>query len=182
MQDMEKQRIKGRLWIALAIALAAAWSFWGCLEQRPPPPKSREQVISEIDAELSGLTSKGFSGSLLLAQDGTVLLHKAYGPADRSSGRPLTIATGFDIGSLVKPFTAAAILKLESRGKLRRSDSIVRFFPDAPPDKAPVTLQHLLTHSSGLPDIVGAGGAASLLTSAAAALGAYVAAIMNTST
>lgn len=149
--------MKGRSWVVLvAIVLAADCGVWSCLEQQPPPLALKGQVVSEIDGYLSGLTSRGFSGSLLLAQDGNVLLNKAYGLADRSSGRRITVATGFDIGSLVKAFTTAAILKLEGRGKLRRSDSIARFFPNAPTDKAPITVQQLLTHSAGLPDIVGA--------------------------
>jgi CubicO group peptidase (beta-lactamase class C family) len=149
--------MKRRSWVVLiAIVLAAGWSIWIYRERQPPPTQSKEQVVSEIDANLSGLTSKGFSGAVLLAQDGMVLLHKTYGLADRSSGRPITTSTGFDIGSLVKPFTATAILKLESQGKLQRSNSIALFFPNAPPDKAPITVQQLLTHSSGLPDIVDA--------------------------
>jgi CubicO group peptidase (beta-lactamase class C family) len=144
-------------WIAvivvLGLALAAFWYF----RHREEPPQPKEQVMAGIDANLSGLTPKGFAGSLLLEQDGAVLLDKGYGLADRTSGRAVTPETGFDIGSLVKPFTALAILKLESRGKLRRSDPLSHFFPSAPADKSRITVQQLLTHTSGLPDIVDAG-------------------------
>src|SRR5690242_12695388 len=129
--------------VAAAVIAGAVW-YWRGRDESPLP---REQVIAGIDAYLSGLTAKGFTGSVLLEDGGAVLLDKGYG---------VTTETGFDIGSLVKPFTAVAILKLESRGRLRRTDPISRFFPSAPPDKARVTIQQLLEHTSGLPDIVDA--------------------------
>ncbi len=138
--------------VAVILGAVAVWYF----RTREEPPLPRAQVVAGIDSYLSGLTSKGFAGSVLLEDNGAVLLDKGYGAADRTSGRAVTTATGFDIGSLVKPFTAAAILKLSSRGKLRCSDSISRFFPAAPPDKAAITVEQLLEHTSGLPDIVDA--------------------------
>lgn len=138
--------MKRAAWIiAVAVAAGAIWYF----RTREEPPQPKEVVIAGIDSYLSGLTSKGFAGSVLLEDNGAVLLDKGY-------GKGITTATGFDIGSLVKPFTVAAILKLSSRGKLRRSDSISRFFPTAPPDKAGITVEQLLEHTSGLPDIVDA--------------------------
>ncbi|HEX3109741.1 MAG TPA: serine hydrolase domain-containing protein, partial [Thermoanaerobaculia bacterium] len=148
--------MKRRAWILLvAVVAVVAGAFW-YFRGREESPQPKEVVIRGIDGYLSSLTSKGFAGAVLLEDKGEVLLDKGYGAADRTSGRPVTTATGFDIGSLVKPFTAAAILKLESRGKLRRSDPISRFFPSAPPDKAHITVQQLLEHTSGLPDIVDA--------------------------
>jgi CubicO group peptidase (beta-lactamase class C family) len=141
-------------WIAVLVVIvlagAAVWYF----RTREEPPLPKEQVIADIDGYLNSLTPKGFAGSVLLEDGDSVLLDKAYGAADRATARPVTTATGFDIGSLVKPFTATAILKLETGGKLRRSDPISRFFPNAPADKAHITIQQLLDHTSGLPDIV----------------------------
>jgi CubicO group peptidase (beta-lactamase class C family) len=141
--------IKRSAWIFIvAVAAVVAGAIW-YLRGREESPQPKEVVIRGIDDYLSGLTSKGFAGSVLLEDNGVVLLDKGY-------GQGITTATGFDIGSLVKPFTAVAILKLESRGKLHRSDPISRFFPSAPPDKARITVQQLLEHTSGLPDIVDA--------------------------
>ncbi len=73
--------------------------------------------------------------------------------------RGFTRATGcdtvYDVGSITKQFTAAAILKLEMMGRLRVSDPISRYVGPVPPDKAPITLRALLTHTSGLPDALG---------------------------
>jgi CubicO group peptidase (beta-lactamase class C family) len=76
----------------------------------------------------------------------------------------MTSTTGFDIGSLTKPFTAAAILTLERDGKLHRSDTLDRYFPSAPADKRVITIGQLLAHSSGLADIVDARGGATKYT------------------
>jgi CubicO group peptidase (beta-lactamase class C family) len=138
---------------AIVIALSfAVWFFLRGRSDKPPAPKA--EVLRGIDSDLRDLAAKGLSGTLLLAQDGEVLMTRGYGLADRSSGRAVTIETGFDIGSLVKPITAAAILQLESQGKLRLDDRIGKFFTDAPSDKAAITVKELLDHSSGLPDIV----------------------------
>jgi len=118
-----------------------------------PAPKPRAVVLDEIDAELGGLTAKGFAGSILIAGGGDILLSKGYGLADRSTGRAIDPSTGFDIGSLVKVFTATAILTLEQDGKLQGNDSISRFL-DVPDDKRAITVDMLLQHTSGLPDIV----------------------------
>jgi len=109
-----------------------------------------------LDAYLRRLEVFGFSGSVLAARRGQVLLDKGYGFADEATGEPYTAATVFDIASVSKQFTAAAILALEMEGKLRVVDTLARFFPGAPADKAGITLHQLLTHTSGMPDVLGA--------------------------
>lgn len=107
-------------------------------------------VAERIDAFLSRLAGFDYSGSILLEQKGEVLLRKAYGFADRPAGRPLTTDTAFDIGSMAKQFTAAAVLELERQGRLSLGDPLARFFPAAPPDKGGITVEQLLTHTAGL--------------------------------
>lgn len=147
---MRRIAIVGIVVAAAAIVSVLAWRW----KSEHPPMRPRREVVAEIDRDLRNLTGRGFAGSVLLVENGSVLLNQGYGLADRAGGRPVTPDTGFDIGSLVKPFTATAILKLESRGKLRRADPIARFLPNVPADKASITIQQLLAHSSGLPDIV----------------------------
>lgn len=109
-------------------------------------------VAARIDTHLSRLVPFGFSGAILLAKDGNVLLSRGYGLADREAGKPITPETVFDIGSITKQFTAAAILKLEMEGKLTVNDSIGRWFDNVPGDKRGITIHQLLTHTAGLED------------------------------
>ncbi len=112
-------------------------------------------VGESLDRFLSRLEAFGFSGSALVAQGGKVVLDKGYGLADREHGRPYTAHTIFDIASISKQFTAAAILKLEQEGRLKVEDPIGKFLGPVPADKAPITLHMLLTHTAGLVDVLG---------------------------
>ena len=108
-----------------------------------------------LDRYMKELAGFGYSGSVLVARKGEVVLDQGYGLADRAHGTPFTADTLFDIASISKPFTAAAVLRLEMKGKLKVEDKISRFFPDAPPDKAGITLHQLLTHTAGFPETIG---------------------------
>ena len=119
------------------------------------PPASIPDFAKEADGYLASLEPRGFSGVVLLADKGAIVLHKAYGYADREAGRKMTTVTGFDIGSIVKPMTKAAIIKLESEGKISLSDALTRHFDNVPPDKAEITLQMVVDHKAGFPDIFG---------------------------
>lgn len=110
----------------------------------------RTELGSKLDEYLTRLTDLGFSGAVLAARDGTVILSKGYGLADREKGTAVTPATILPIGSITKQFTGAAILKLEMQGKLKVEDSISKYFKEVPPDKAGITLHQLLTHTAGL--------------------------------
>ena len=104
----------------------------------------------KLDELMSRFADLGYAGGLLVAVKGEVVVAKSYGLADRERGVKLSSDSVFNIGSITKQFTAAAILKLEEAGKLSVNDHITRFFKDVPPDKRSTTLHHLLTHSAGL--------------------------------
>jgi CubicO group peptidase (beta-lactamase class C family) len=103
-----------------------------------------------IDGYLRALVPFGFSGNVLVAVDGKVVLHSGYGMADRERHIPMLADTVASIGSITKQFTAAAILKLQDEKKLRVDDSIARYLPGVPADKSAITLRELLTHTAGL--------------------------------
>lgn len=115
----------------------------------------RTPLGEKLDAHMSRLEAYGFSGSLLVAKGGEVILDKGYGFADAERKVPFTADTAFDIGSITKQFTAAAIVKLEMQGKLGVNDPISKWFEGVPEDKKGITLHHLLTHSAGLQDVFG---------------------------
>lgn len=125
------------------------------IAQTDTAPAADEVVRGDLGAKineyLTRLEAFGFSGTLLVENKGEVILHKGYGLANRAEKIPVNTSMIFNIGSLGKQFTAAAILKLEMQGKLSTDDTLGRFFPDAPDDKKGITLHQLLTHTSGLP-------------------------------
>jgi CubicO group peptidase (beta-lactamase class C family) len=93
-----------------------------------------------------------FMGSVLVARGDEVLFSKAYGSANLEWNVPNTVSTKFRIGSVTKQFTAAAILLLDERGKLKLDDPVKMYYPDAPATWEKITLQHLLGHTSGIPN------------------------------
>ncbi len=98
---------------------------------------------------------QGFSGVIAIMRPHHDILYKCIGFSDKEQQIQNDLNTIFDIGSLTKQFTGAAILKLEMQGKLSVKDSLFRYFPDIPTDKSNITIHQLLTHSSGFPKRIG---------------------------
>lgn len=115
----------------------------------------RGTLGKKLDAHLTQLIDKGFSGVVPVAKKDKIVVAKGYGFANREQQIPVTTSTIFPIGSVTKQFTAAAILKLEMQGKLNVNDFITKYFKDVPPDKSKIMIHQLLTHSSGIPQRVG---------------------------
>lgn len=104
------------------------------------------------DAELQAhFTADAPGGAVLVAQGGKVLFERALGLADVSSKTPLTTANQFRIGSVTKQFAAVSILQLAEAGKLQLDDEIQKYV-DFPRKEQPITIRHLLTHTSGIPN------------------------------
>jgi CubicO group peptidase (beta-lactamase class C family) len=93
-----------------------------------------------------------FMGSVLVARGSDIVFSKGYGSADLEWNIPNSATTKFRIGSLTKQFTAASILLLEERGKLKIEDPISTYLPDVPASWRAITIFHLLTHTSGIPN------------------------------
>ncbi|HLO11621.1 MAG TPA: serine hydrolase domain-containing protein [Pseudoneobacillus sp.] len=92
---------------------------------------------------------KEFQGTLLVAQGDQVLFEKSYGWADKKKKVKNTDESQYQIGSLTKSFTAAAILKLQENGQLETSDTLSKYLPDFPRSND-ITIHQLLTHTSGI--------------------------------
>lgn len=107
------------------------------------PERFHQVVQPYADAQM-------FMGSVLVARNGKIIFSKGYGMADLEWNAPNSSTTRFNIASITKQFTAASILLLEERAKLRTDDLVKEFFPDAPPSWDKVTIYHLLTHTSGI--------------------------------
>lgn len=109
-----------------------------------------KDLVYKIDTYLSESVDNGYAASVLVAAQGNIILSKGYGWSDRDKNLVNTPSTVFNIGSVTKQFTAAAILKLVEQGKLNTDDKISRFFNKAPEDKKDITIHQLLTHTSGV--------------------------------
>lgn len=131
-----------RTFCAVATCLITA-VFANAVEQTP------NTAIQRIDAWLNANVEGGVSAAILIASQDEILLSKGYGFANRSKDELNTPNTVFDIGSLTKQFTAAAVLKLAENGSLQLDDQLSKFFKDIPVDKQKITLHQLLTHSAG---------------------------------
>jgi CubicO group peptidase (beta-lactamase class C family) len=88
--------------------------------------------------------------ALAVLKNGKVVKAAGYGFADAELSVPVTEKTLFDVGSISKQFTAAAILLLAQRGKLKLDDPVRNYLEAAPDSWSAITLRHLLTHTSGL--------------------------------
>lgn len=115
-----------------------------------PQVATPASTAPKISAYLGSLPPFGFSGQIRVESKGHLLTSENLGFADRKYLKPVSDNTLFAIGSVTKQFTAAAVMQLESQERLALTDPLSRFFKDVPADKAPITLQQLLTHSSGL--------------------------------
>jgi CubicO group peptidase (beta-lactamase class C family) len=111
---------------------------------------TRPAIRGDLHALLTRYESYGFSGTVLVVKDGRVVLHEGYGFADRERGIRNGPETLYEVGSLNKTFTAAAILQLEARGALTTNDPLSRHLGPFPPAKTTATIHHLATHTAGL--------------------------------
>lgn len=127
-------------WIAIGLIAAAGTGAWGQDTAR------MEQVVD------SYVKDGEFMGTVLVAQGSRKLLDKAYGSADLEWNVANTPETKFRLGSLTKQFTAVSILLLEERGKLSVDDPVSKYITGTPAAWARITLRHLLTHTSGIPN------------------------------
>ncbi|MCG8353432.1 MAG: beta-lactamase family protein [Chloroflexales bacterium] len=129
----------------------------------PTPTFTPDSVVASIDTHLQELTDLNlFSGSVLVAQSGTVLLNKGYGLANYEHALPNTHLTRFRLASLTKSFTALAILLLQDQGALAVQDSVCAYLPDCRAAWQPITIHHLLTHTSGIPNYTDFAGFANI--------------------
>jgi len=131
---------------ALVVLLAgAACGRWAAAAEPSP------ELARSIDAMLSRHLKPGAPGATVIVTDhGVPLFRKAYGLANVAGNVALDPAMSLRVGSVTKQFTTAAIMLLAEQGKLALSDRIDQYLPGYPKTDTPVTIEHLLTHTSGI--------------------------------
>jgi CubicO group peptidase (beta-lactamase class C family) len=133
--------------LVIALVLTASCFTASCLAQN----KSSID-IARMEQIIKSYVPKQFMGTVLVAEDGKILLDKGYGFANLEWEIPNTPTTKFRLASISKQFTAASILLLEERGKLKVEDPLKKYMPDPPAAWDKITIFNLLTHTSGIPN------------------------------
>ncbi len=129
-----------KLVVFVVFVASCAWS-------QESPAKYREYLDAAAKIEM-------INGTVLVARKGQVVVEQSYGLADRKISKPDTNETVYRIGSMSKPITAVAVLALRDAGKLKLEDSVCMYVSPCPEAWKAVTLTNLLTHTSGIPDVV----------------------------
>jgi CubicO group peptidase (beta-lactamase class C family) len=112
---------------------------------------------SRLSTTLDSLIAPNFQGNVpgmavLVASHGKVMYKKAFGSANIELGVPLSPDMVFKIGSISKQFTAVGVLRLAEQGKIHLTDSIQQYISDYPWKRHRITIENLLTHTSGIVD------------------------------
>jgi CubicO group peptidase (beta-lactamase class C family) len=117
------------------------------------PAAAQTDPTARVDSIFAAWNNPQSAGCAVgLARNGRTVLSRAYGSANLEHDIPNTPETVFEAGSVSKQFTAAAIVLLARQGKLSLDDDVRRHIPEVPDYGTPITLRHLLNHTSGLRD------------------------------
>ena len=142
---------------AVAVAVVLLSNPMLALAQQPA---TKAAAVQQLPAKLDALFAPHYKATdpgatVIVVKDGKPVFRKAYGAANLDSKTPMTPDTVLRLGSITKQFTAVAILMLADEGKLALNDPITRFFPDYPTGGKVITVEHLLTHTSGIASFTG---------------------------
>lgn len=134
-------------------ALVVAAAGTACVSARRLPRPDPDTIARRVDAHIRARMAERRIPGLALAvvRNGETLLLAGYGLADVEHDVPVTPETVFDIASVTKTFTAAAVLRLADSGRLDIARPVREFLPEAPESWRGMTVRHLLTHTAGLP-------------------------------
>ncbi len=140
--------------IRKTLGLSVLLAFLALCDQaspRPTPTAADDALAAKIDAVMAAVYKPGEPGAaVIVRKDGRTVLRKGYGMADLELGVPVSPDMVFRLGSITKQFTAVAVLLLAQDGKLGLQDEITKFLPDYPAQGRKITVEHLLTHTSGI--------------------------------
>lgn len=137
---MAMHPVTTRACVTAVLAVFSATLVPGCGADGP------DTIPSFVD----DTTPSNSKGVVVAAQGDELVMCEGWGQADQEDDAPFDCDTVVDVMSMTKQFTAAAVLKLEMLDKLSASDSISDHLDDVPEDKQPITVEHLLTHTSGM--------------------------------
>jgi CubicO group peptidase (beta-lactamase class C family) len=142
--------MKNNRLLAVAVFLMCSMSLIaGGTQSQEKPLKSNEKM-DELFEFWNRLDQPGYA--VIVVKDGQVVYQKYFGLAILEGGVPNTPKTIFNVATLAQAFTGMALAMLEKQGKLSLDDDVRKSIPDLPDFGTPITIRHLLSHSSGLHD------------------------------
>lgn len=145
-----------RVPVALLLAVLLLVAHPLAAQSLNPPPDAK----ARIDRHFERFTGRP-GCTVGAAIDGTTVFAAGYGVADLEHDVPITADTIFEPGSVSKQFTAAAVLLLAQQGRISLDDPVRKYLPEVPDYGTPITIRHLIHHTSGLRDwgvVAGIGG------------------------
>ncbi|HYQ85524.1 MAG TPA: serine hydrolase domain-containing protein, partial [Rubrobacter sp.] len=146
-----------RLFLFFLLLAPAAWGH-----EAPTPAAAASDMTAKVDEIFAPWSSRESPGcAVAVGENGRTLLSRAYGMADLEHDAANTPDTIFEAGSVAKQLTTAAVLLLAQQGKLSVQDDVRKHFPEVPDYGTPITIDHLIHHTSGLRDwgaVVGLAG------------------------
>lgn len=114
--------------------------------------KAQNTKSQRLDSLFTTISQNGdFNGGILVAEKGKIAYQNGFGYADFANKTPNTIHSRFNLASVSKTFTSVAVLQLKEKKKLKLEDTFIKYFPEFPFPN--ITIRHLLSHTSGLPDL-----------------------------
>lgn len=146
-------------WVSAASAGALACAGMASSAAASPPqepvrvaadPQNMQATFE--DYMQASVRNAAFSGTVLIARDGVPLFQRSYGLANQALNVPNTEETVYQLQSITKPFTAILIMMLQEEGRLTVNDRACDYLDDCPEAWRAVTIQQLLTHTSGIPN------------------------------
>lgn len=154
--------IGGAAWTGLATARHAPDKALLAAYKPAPPPRPPLVVVEDLPQLKARLDreagARRFMGAVLVAKGDRILFRQVYGKANYERDEPLTLDSRFRLASVSKQFTAAAVLKLQDEGRLTVDDPVCKWIQRCPDAWAPLRIRHLLSHTSGIPDLMARGG------------------------
>ena len=148
MKDTQSIFRKYLLWPLMILFLFA------CSEEQEmvPTPTTLEGKLTQFIERNQSENAPGFS--IAVRKDNQLAYQNSRGIARVADKAPITTNTQFRIGSITKPMTAIAIMQLKEAGKLSLEDKLLSYYPELPQSFAEITIEHLLSHRSGLLDYI----------------------------
>jgi CubicO group peptidase (beta-lactamase class C family) len=134
-----------------ALSMAVVLSLAAATHVLSAQTAGREDLMKKIDAVMAEVYQPGQPGAaIIVRKNGQTVIRKGYGLADLELQVPVEPDMVFRLGSITKQFTAVSILILAQEGRLGLQDEITKFLPDYPTQGRKITIEHLLTHTSGI--------------------------------